>query len=221
MPRLEWDKTSERFYETGVSNGVLYPFSAETNKYETGVAWNGLTAVNENPTGGEKTAIFADNIKYLNLVSKEDFGCTIEAYQSPKEFDACDGSAEVATGVYIAQQKRKNFGFVYKSLYGNDTEETDYGYILHLIYGCNANPSQKSRSTVNETPEAMTLSWEVSTIPVEVEGYKPTAHLQIKSWLTDATKLAEIEDKLFGSENDDPTLLLPDEVIDIINSTNP
>ena len=216
--KLVWDKTGERLYETGVDRGVVYPMAA--GKYGTGVAWNGLTAVNESPSGAEATALYADNIKYLNLLSAEEFGASIEAYTYPEEFEACDGSAELAEGVTIGQQNRALFGLCYRTLLGNDEEGQDHGYKLHLIYNCLAAPSEKAYATINDSPEAITFSWEVSTTPVNVTGMKPTASLTIDSTKIDAAKLKMIEDKLYGTENEEPTLLLPDEVAEIMK-TNP
>lgn len=215
MAKLQWDKTGEHFYETGVDHGVLYPMNADGQTYGNGVAWNGLTAVTESPEGAEVSAIYADNIKYLNLMSAEDFKATIEAYTYPEEFEQCDGSASLAEGIKIGQQARKAFGFCYRTKVGNDLNP-DLGYKIHIIYGATAAPSERAYETVNDSPEAITFSWEVSTIPVEVTGYKPTAHLEIDSTKVDAAKLAEIEAKLYGSDNEEPVLLLPDEIIAII-----
>ncbi len=217
MAKLEWDKTGERLFETGVSKGVLYVFDSSTKKYGTGVAWNGLTAVTESPSGAEPTPLYADNIKYLNLLSAEDFAATVEAYMSPEEFDACDGSATIAKGVQIGQQKRKTFGMSYRTEIGNDTDGTEHGYKIHLIYGALAAPTEKAYNTVNDSPEAMTLSWELSTTPVEVTGFKPTASLVIDSTKVDKDKLAELEKKLYGDTSSEPTLLLPDEIVSLFN----
>lgn len=220
MSRLVWDKVGERLYETGVSRGVLYPVD-ENGAYSTGVAWNGLTAVNEAPSGAEATPLYADDIKYLNLLSNEDYAATIEAYTYPDEFAACDGSVELAIGVMIGQQKRKMFGFCYKTKVGNDSDGTDYGYKLHLVYGALAAPTDKSYATINDSPEAITFSWEISTTPVDVEGFKPTAHLVIESWKADATKLKALEDKLYGTASIEPQLPLPNEVATIMSATTP
>lgn len=211
MAKLVWDETGKRFYETGVKQGVLYVLS-DAGKYDKGVAWNGLTGLTESPSGAEATALYADDIKYLNLLSAEDFGGTIEAYTCPDEFAACDGSASLAQGVSIGQQKRKTFGLCYRTSLGNDVDGSDYGYKLHLVYGCLATPSSKDYATINDSPEAITLSWEFSTTPVNVEGYKPTAHLEIDSTKADATKLKELEDILYGSADAEARLPLPDEI---------
>lgn len=216
---IEWDATGEHLYETGVDRGVLYPYDNENSAYGAGVAWNGLTSVSQNPSGAEASDFWADNIKYLNLRSGEDFGATIEAYTYPDEFAECDGSAEVATGVKIGQQTRKMFGFSYRTLIGNDTDGQDYGYKIHLIYGATAAPSERSYSTVNESPEPMTMSWELNTVPVPVTNYKPTAHIEIDSTKCDSTKLATFEQILYGTPASgqtaavDARLPLPAEVI--------
>lgn len=222
MSKLVWDATGERQFETGVDHGVLF-VRDNTGAYPTGVAWNGLTTVTESPSGAESNPQYADNIKYLNLVSAEEFGATIEAFTYPDEFGACDGSAEPEDGVIIGQQARATFGFVYRTKVGNDTEGQDAGYKLHLVYGCLAAPSEKAYATVNDSPEAITFSWEVTTTPVNVTGYKPTASLTIDSTKVDAGHLAELEEILFGLDADAtaeppvtatvPRLPLPDEVI--------
>ena len=211
MPKLTWDNTGERIFETGIKQGVLYPIQSD-GKYSKGVAWNGLTAVTESPSGAEATALYADDIKYLNLLSNEEFGATIEAYTYPDEFAECDGSAELATGVMIGQQKRKTFGLCYRTTIGNDVEGNDYGYKLHLVYGCLAAPSEKGYSTINDNPDAITFSWEVSTTPVNVEGFKPTSQITIDSTKADPTKLAALEAILYGSAETEAKLPLPDEV---------
>lgn len=213
MSRLTWDNTSERLYETGVKQGVLYPIQAD-GKYSKGVAWNGLTAVTESPSGAEATALYADDIKYLNLMSNEEFGATVEAYTYPDEFAECDGSSALATGVMIGQQKRKTFGLCYRTTLGNDVDGNDYGYKLHLIYGCLAAPSEKAYATINDSPEAITFSWEISTTPVNVEGFKPTSCITIDSTKANTTKLAALEDILYGKNDDETTarLPLPDEI---------
>lgn len=215
--RLVWDKPGERLYETGVDRGVLYPIQ-DGGAYSKGVAWNGLSAVSESPSGAEASPIYADNIKYLNLMSAEEFGATVEAYTYPDEFAECDGSATLAQGVYVGQQTRKLFGMSYRTLVGNDLENTDYGYKLHLIYGCMASPSEKGYNTINDSPEAISLSWEITTTPVSVEGFKPTACVIIDSTKADATKLAALEAILYGSEEAEPRLPLPDEVAQIMKT---
>ena len=217
MSKLIWDKTGERFYETGVKMGVLYV--QEAGAYPKGVAWNGLTAVTESPSGAEATALYADDIKYLNLISAEEFGATIEAYTYPDEFMACDGSAAIATGVYIGQQSRKTFGLCYRTTLGNDTENNDYGYKLHLIYGALAAPSEKSYASINDSPEAITFSWEVTTTPVEVDGHKPTACITIDSTKVDEEKLAALEAVLYGSESEEARLPLPSEIVTLMGGT--
>ena len=217
--KLSWDKSGERFYETGVKNGVLYVQNA--GAYPKGVAWNGLTAVTESPSGAEATPLYADDIKYLELTSEEEFGGTIEAYTYPDEFAECDGSAELATGVKISQQKRKAFGLVYKTTLGNDEDGNDHGYKLHLVYGCKAAPSEKAYATINDSPEAITFSWEFTTTPVAVTGHKPTAHIEIDSTKADPTCLAALEAKLFGTETNEPQLPLPDEVKTLMTPAGP
>ena len=215
MAALTWDKDGERLYETGTDRGVLY-IPDETGAYATGVAWNGLTAVNESPTGAEPTAYWADNRKYLNLMSAEEFAATIEAYMYPDEFAACDGSAEIAKGVYIGQQTRKTFGFSYRTIVGNDILGNDYGYKIHLVYGALASPTEKAYATVNESPDLSPFSWSVSTTPVSVPGFKPTAALTIDSTKVDPTELAAFEKILYGSDGETPTearLPLPAEII--------
>ncbi len=213
MSKLVWDAQGERFYETGVSKGVLYPFS--NGAYQTGVAWNGLTQVSENPSGAEATALYADNIKYLNLQSAEEFGATVEAYTYPDEFAACNGEADLGTGVQIGQQKRNQFALCYQTKIGSDQDQ-EAGYKIHIVYGCLAAPSEKAYATVNDSPEAITFSWEISTTPIEVEGFKPTATLVIDSTKVNADKLKDIEDALYGTAGSTPTLLTPAEVLAII-----
>ena len=229
MSKLEWDKTGERLFETGTKNGVLYVYdsskvSAATGPYTPGVAWNGLTGVTESPSGAEATAIWADNIKYLNLRSAEEFGGTITAYMSPEEFDACDGEDELAPGVTLGQQTRQAFGLCYRTKIGNDTDGEDHGYKLHLIYGATVTPSERAYATVNDSPEAIELSWTFDTVPVNVTGFKPTSIITIDSTTTDDTKLKTLEAILYGkpadatagSEAVDARLPLPDEMIDIM-----
>lgn len=215
MAKLVWDKTGERLYETGVSKGVLYPIQSD-GKYSKGVAWNGLSSVTESPSGAEANPIYADDMKYLNLLSTEEFGATIEAYTYPDEFAECDGSASIATGVVIGQQKRKIFGLCYRTVLGNDVESNDYGYKLHLIYGCQAAPSEKAYATINDSPEAITFSWEVTTTPVEVTGFKPTACITIDSTKANPEKLAALEEILYGKDGSESSanarLPLPDEI---------
>lgn len=227
MSKITWDKTGERYYETGVKQGVLYSYNTKTNEYKPGVAWNGLTAVTESPSGAEASPLYADDIKYLNLISNEEFGATIEAYTYPDEFAQCDGSAEIAEGVVIGQQKRNTFGLSYKTTLGNDVDNNDYGYKLHLIYGCLAAPSEKGYSTINDSPEAITLSWEISTTPVSVSGFKPTANITIDSTKVDSAKLASLEAILYGKDpttegGDDgvePRLPFPDEIATLMSDS--
>ena len=215
--KLIWDKIGERFYETGVSKGVLYKQDA-SGAYPKGVAWNGLTAVTESPSGAEASPLYADNIKYLNLLSNEEFGATIEAYTYPDEFAECNGEASLTEGVSIGQQKRTPFGMSYQTKIGNDING-DLGYKIHLIYGALAAPSEKAYNTVNDSPEAITFSWEVTTTPVEVTGFKPTACLTIDSTKVDAEKLAALEAVLYGTESEEAHLPLPDEVLSIVNGS--
>lgn len=214
MSKLVWDQTGERFYETGVKQGVLYV--QDKGAYPKGVAWNGLTAVTESPSGAEATPLYADDIKYLNLMSAEEFGATIEAYTYPDEFMECDGSAALADGVFIGQQSRKTFGLCYRTVLGNDQENNDYGYKLHLIYGALAAPSEKAYATINDSPEAITFSWELTTTPVTVTGHKPTATVVIDSTKVEAEKMAALEAVLYGSESEEARLPLPDEILEII-----
>lgn len=220
MARLEWDKTGERLYETGISNGVLYP-QATGGTYPKGVAWNGLTAVTESPSGAEPTPLYADNIKYLTLTSVEEFGFSIEAYMYPDEFKQCNGEGSLVTGVTIGQQKRNAFGMSYKTILGNDVDGDSHGYKLHLVYGALAAPSEMAHNTVNDSPEAATMSWECSTTPVSVNGFKPTSHLVIDSTTADPTKLKALEDILYGSasEENNPRLPLPDEVATLMKAS--
>ena len=220
MSKIIWDETGKRLYETGVKNGVLYPIQP-SGLYTKGYAWNGLTAVTESPSGAEATPQYADDIKYLNLVSAEEFGATIEAYTYPDEFALCDGSVELEAGVSIGQQNRKLFGLSYRTTLGNDVDGNTYGYKLHLIYGALAAPSEKAYATVNDSPEAITFSWEVATTPVSVSGYKPTASLIIDSTKVDADKLAALELILYGNVGVDPRLPLPDEIATIFAEAAP
>lgn len=216
MSKLVWDQTGERLYETGVKNGVLYV--QEAGAYPKGVAWNGLTAVTESPSGAEATPLYADDIKYLNLISAEEFGATIEAFTYPPEFAACNGEAELVDGVAIGQQPRKTFGFCYRTILGNDTETNDYGYKLHIVYGATAAPSEKAYTTVNDSPEPITLSWEITTTPVAVNGFKPTANITIDSTKADKTKLVALEAILYGSDEEEPRLPLPDEIATLMKT---
>ena len=225
MAKVKWDQTGERLYETGVDRGVIYP-QASNGSYPKGAGWNGLTAVTESPSGAEPTPLWANNHKYLTLMSAEEFGATIEAYTYPDEFAECDGSAELAKGVRIGQQKRKVFGFAYRTKIGNDVDGESYGYKLHLVYGALAAPSEKNRQTINEDPEATTMSWEISTTPVEVDGFEPTSHVEIDSTTADPEKLAALETILYGkdpttlegSDGVDPRLPLPDEVATLMEA---
>ena len=224
MSKLVWDKTGERFYETGVKNVVLYPQDS-TGAYPKGVAWNGCTAISESPSGAEATPLYADDIKYLNLMSNEEFGATIEAYTYPDEFAACDGSAmlvETVPGVKIGQQPRKQFGLCYRTTYGNDVDGNDHGYKIHLVYGCLAAPSEKAYASINDSPEAITFSWEISTTPVNVTGFKPTAHMEIDSTTLDEAKLKKLEDMLYGTDAEgvgtEAKLPLPNEIIEVLKA---
>jgi hypothetical protein len=214
---LTWDNVGERRYETGVDRGVLY-LPDETGDYVEGHAWNGLTTVTESPSGAESNPQYADNVKYLNLVSAEEFGATIEAFTYPDEFGQCDGTAEPQPGLYLGQQGRRSFGLAYRTRVGNDLDGTDHGYKLHLVYGALAAPSEKAYATINDSPEAITFSWEVTTTPVSVDGYKPTALLTIDSTKVDDDALATLEEILYGTEADDPRLPLPDEVITLVGT---
>lgn len=217
--RLEWDKSGERLYETGIEKGVLYPIS--NGQYQSGVAWNGLTAFTESPSGAENTDLYADNIKYLSMQSAETFGGTIEAYMYPDEFAECDGSANVAAGVTIGQQTRKGFGFCYRTKVGNDTDGNEYGDKIHIVYGCKCSPCEKNYQTINDSPDAITFSWEVNSTPVNVTNYKPTSCLVIDTTKISEAALTAIEDALYGKNGEeaaatDPKILMPDEVIAII-----
>lgn len=216
--KIVWDKTGERLFETGVEKGVLFPYA--NSAYGTGVAWNGLTGVTESPSGAEATALWADNIKYLNLMSTEEYGATIEAYMYPDEFKPCNGEAELSAGVSLGQQKRSMFGLSYVTRLGNDVDGSDHGYKIHLIYGCLAAPSEKNYESINDSPEAMTLSWEISTTPVEVTtgNYKPTASITIDSTKVKADELKKLEDMLYGTDETDPKLPMPDELATIFTA---
>ena len=219
MAEIKWDETGEHLYETGVSKAVLFPYDKDavdkTKAYTNGVAWNGITSVQESPSGAEATALYADNIKYLNLISKEEFGATIEAYMYPDEFAVLDGYAEISTGISIGQQSRGMFGLVYRTELGNDVDGTDYGYKLHFIYGAKATPSDKQYQTINDSPEAITFSWTLNTTPVEVTDMKPTASLVIDSTKVNSTKLKALEAKIYGTKDTEPYMPLPDEVASI------
>ena len=215
MAKLVFDAVGSRFFETGVKNGVLF-VQGEDGNYENGVVWNGLTAVTESPSGAEATPLYADDMKYVVLYSTEEFGATIEAYTYPEEFEQCDGSAQLGTGVTIGQQQRKSFGLVYKTVIGNDVQGQELGYKIHIIYGAKAAPSEKAFATINDSPEAVTFSWELSTVPVPVEGHRPTSTVVIDSTKVDAEKLATLEGKLFGTESEESTLPLPDEIAEIL-----
>lgn len=221
MAKLKWDEAGKHIYETGVSKGVLYVMSDTPGTYGKGVAWNGLSSVSESPTGAEVSAIYADNIKYLNLMSREEFEGSIEAYTYPDEFMACDGSAspENANGFVIGQQDRKTFAFCYQTKIGNDLNP-EAGYKIHIIYGALASPSERSYETVNDSPEAMTFSWDITTTPVAVTGFKPTAHVELDSTKIEKTKLEKIEAKLYGTDepSGEPTLLMPDEIISMLKA---
>ena len=215
MAKLVWDQAGQKFFETGVSNGVLYVSDGEGG-YSTGIAWNGLTSVAENPSGGESNPVYADNIKYLNIISAEEFGATIEAYTYPDEFMECDGSAQVVAGVNIGQQARKSFGMSYRTKVGNDVAGDNLGYKIHVIYNCQAAPSGKTYSTVNESPEAITFSWEVTTTPVPVEGFRPTATVVFDSTKLDAEKMAAVENALYGGESSEPGLPPIEELLALV-----
>lgn len=220
MSKIIWDETGKRTYETGVSQGVLYPIQRD-GTYSLGVPWNGLTAVTESPSGAEASPMYADNIKYLNLISAEEFGGTVEAYTYPDEFAECDGSIEIQPGVSIGQQDRKMFGMSYKTVLGNDSENNNHGYKLHVIYGAMAAPSEKGYNTINDSPEAITFSWEISTTPVSVKGFKPTATVTINSTKVDKEKLAKLEEILYGTDSTNARLPLPDEIAAIMKDGAP
>lgn len=215
MAKLVFNNVGERLFETGVKNGVLYVMG-DDGAYENGVVWNGLTAVTESPSGAETTPLYADDVKYVVIYAAEEFGATVEAYTYPEEFEQCDGSAAISEGITIGQQTRKSFGMCYKTSVGNDVQGQDYGYKIHIIYGAKAAPSEKSYSTINDSPEAVTFSWELSTVPVPVEGHNPTATMVIDSTRVPAEKMALIEAKLYGSEESDATLPLPNEILALI-----
>ena len=215
MAKLVWDEVGSRFFETGVKNGVLF-VQNEDGSYENGVVWNGLTAVTESPSGAEATPLYADDMKYVVLYSAEEFGATVEAYTYPEEFEACDGSVQLAEGVVIGQQKRKSFGLVYKTAVGNDVQGQDLGYKIHIIYGAKAAPSERAYATINDNPEAITFSWELSTVAVPVEGFRPTSTVVIDSTKVQAEQLALLEEALFGSETEESKLPLPNEIMEML-----
>ena len=215
MARLIWDEVGQRFFETGVKNGVLY-VQDNDGSYKNGVVWNGLTAVTESPSGAEETPLYADDVKYLTLRSAEEFGATIEAYTYPEEFEQCDGSAAIAEGITIGQQARRAFGLCYRTSVGNDIQGQNFSYKLHLIYGCTVAPSEKSYSTINDNPEAITFSWELSTVPVPVDGFSPTASLVIDASKVDEGKMQLLENALFGDDQNEAKLLLPNEIMELI-----
>ena len=215
MARLIWDEVGQRFFETGVKNGVLY-VQDNDGSYKNGVVWNGLTAVTESPSGAEETPLYADDVKYLTLRSTEEFGATVEAYTYPEEFEQCDGSASIVNGVTIGQQARRAFGLCYRTSVGNDIQGQNFSYKLHLIYGCTVAPSEKSYSTINDNPEAITFSWELSTVPVPVDGFSPTASLVIDASKVDEGKMQLLEDALFGDESNEAKLLLPNEIMEML-----
>ena len=215
MAKLVFNNVGERLFETGVKNGVLYVMG-DDGTYENGVVWNGLTAVTESPSGAETTPLYADDVKYVVIYAAEEFGATVEAYTYPEEFEQCDGSASIFEGITIGQQTRKSFGMCYKTSVGNDVQGQDFGYKIHIIYGAKAAPSEKSYSTINDSPEAVTFSWELSTVPVPVEGFNPTATMVIDSTRVPAEKMTLIENKLYGTESDEPTLPLPNEILALL-----
>lgn len=215
MAKLVFNNVGERLFETGVKNGVLYVMGDE-GTYENGVVWNGLTAVTESPSGADTTPLYADDVKYVVIYAAEEFGATVEAFTYPEEFEQCDGSAAISEGVTIGQQSRKSFGMCYKTSVGNDVQGQDFGYKIHIIYGAKAAPSEKSYSTINDSPEAVTFSWELSTVPVPVEGFNPTATMVIDSTRVPKEKMKLIEDKLYGTESEEATLPLPNELLALL-----
>ena len=215
MAKLVWDQSGQKFFETGVSNGVLYVSDGQGG-YKKGVAWNGLISVAENPSGAESNPVYADNIKYLNVISAEEFGATIEAYTYPDEFMECDGSAQVVAGVNIGQQARNSFGICYKTRVGNDVAGDNLGYKIHVIYNCQASPSGKTYSTVNESPEAITFSWEVTTTPVPVEGFRPTATVVFDSTKLEAGKMSAVENALYGTVTEESKLPSIEELLALV-----
>jgi len=219
MAVLTWDDAGERLYETGTKKGVLYPYNSATKAYDSAAAWNGLTGVTQSPSGAEATAIYANDDKYLTLYSVEELGLTITAYTYPDEFMACDGSKTVVEGLTVGQQSRSQFGLSYVTTLGNDTVGNDYGYIIHLVYGCKASPSERAYATINDSPEAIEFSWEVTTTPVSMTGYFKTALLDVNSTKIDADKLKSLEDVLYGTASEEAKLPLPDEVAALLKGT--
>ena len=217
MARLIWDEVGQRFFETGVKNGVIYVQNND-GSYANGVVWNGLTAITESPSGAEETPLYADDVKYLTLRSAEEFGATIEAFTYPEEFEQCDGSATIADGITVGQQARRAFGLCYRTAVGNDIQGQEFSYKLHIIYGCTVAPSEKSYSTINDNPEAITFSWELSTVPVPVDGFKPTASLVIDANKVEAGKLQLLENALFGDAENEATLLLPNQIMELMKA---
>lgn len=213
MSAIKWDEVGTRTYETGVDHGVLYP--QKGGKYVDGVAWNGLISVSENPSGAEDNALYADNMKYLNIKSAEELGLTIECYTYPDEWEKCDGTAELVKGVKLGQQSRNTFGFSYRTKIGNDTEGEDHGYKIHMIYSCSASPSERSYQTVNDSPEAITFSYDVTTTPIPMNGYKPVASITVDSTSIDPEALTKLEKVLYGTEEEEPRLPMPDELLGI------
>lgn len=220
MAKLEWDKTGERQYEVGVDHGVIYPYDSESAAYASGEAWNGLISVSESPEGADLTDFWADNIKYASMRAAENHKSTIECYTYPEGFKACNGEATLGTGVTIGQQSRKSFCFSYRTKIGNDTDGSDHGYKIHLVYGCTASPSERQYGTVNDSPDAITFSYEIDATPVNVTGHKPTALLTIDSTKVKPAALTEIEKKLYGDTNAEPTMLTPDEIAAILTQNN-
>ena len=216
---ITWDATGARLFETGVDHGVLYPWNQAQSKYDSGVAWNGLTGVTESPDGAEPTDLWADNIKYATLRSAETFGMTIEAYTYPDEFGECDGSASPSPGVHIGQQSRKPFGFCYRTKSGSDSDTEANNYKIHVIYNCTASPSERSYETINDSPDAITFSWEVTTTPVNVSNYKPTSEITIDVWKLTSSQKTALENKLYGTESTEPTLPDPDDLLALIGGT--
>ena len=217
---ITWDKTGERMFETGVDHGALYVLNSSTGVYGNGIAWNGLTGVTESPDGAEPTDLWADNIKYATLRSAETFGLTIEAYTYPDEFGECDGSASPATGVHIGQQSRKPFGFSYRTKVGSDTDTEANMYKIHVVYNCTASPSERSYETINDSPDAITFSWEVTTTPVNVTGHKPTSEITIDVWKLDESKKKALEDALYGTSSKAGTLPAPDDLLALVGGSS-